>query len=219
MPSEIAAELRRVVLGRASIADGAAPPIVFGLVNAATGPTRAAAAAVATALAISAIRLRRGHSLKFAIAGLGGVGIAATAAIAGGPEGFFLPAIISAAATSAVIVVSIIARRPFVAWTSWVVRDWPLSWYWHPRVRPAYTSASWLWAAFFAARAAGQWSTLDDIGTATVFRVVAGWPALIALLVVTYSLGRRRLARLAGPSVDEYLLGEPEPWSGQQSGF
>ena len=234
MLSEIASELRTVLLGRASIADGVLPPIVFGLVNAFAGPAPAAAAAVATAITIVIIRLRRGNSVKFALAGLGGVAVAATAALVQGPEGFFLPSIVSAggtavlfdyllprdvARTAVLIIASIVARRPFVAWTSWIARDWPLSWYWHPRVRPAYTQASWIWAAFFTVRALGQWATLDDIGSATAFRVIAGWPSLIVLLVVTYSVGRRRLVRLAGPSVDEYVSGEPEPWKGQQSGF
>jgi hypothetical protein len=219
MLSEIASELRTVLLGRASIADGVLPPIVFGLVNAFAGPAPAAAAAVATAITIVIIRLRRGNSVKFALAGLGGVAIAATAALVQGPEGFFLPSIVSAGGTAVLIIASIVARRPFVAWTSWIARDWPLSWYWHPRVRPAYTQASWIWAAFFTVRALGQWATLDDIGSATAFRVIAGWPSLIVLLVVTYSVGRRRLVRLAGPSVDEYVNGEPKPWEGQQSGF
>lgn len=219
MLPEIASELRTVLLGRASIADGVLPPIVFGLVNAFAGPVPAAGAAVATAITIVITRLRRGNSVKFALAGLGGVAIAATAALVQGPEGFFLPSIVSAGGTAVLIVASIVARRPFVAWTSWIARDWPLSWYWHPRVRPAYTQASWIWAAFFTVRALGQWATLDDIGSATAFRVIAGWPSLIVLLVVTYSVGRRRLVRLAGPSVDEYVSREPEPWKGQQSGF
>ena len=219
VPSEITSELRTVLLGRASIADGALPPIVFGVTNARFGTAMGAAAAIVAALVIVAARLRRGHSVKFALAGLGGVAIAATASLVRGPEGFFLPSIASAAGTSVLILISIIAKRPFVAWTSWLARDWPLAWYWHPRIRPAYTLASWLWAVFFAVRALGQWATLDDLGTATAFRDVAGWPALIVLLDVTYSLGRRYLTRLACPSVAEYLGAEPEPWKGHQSGF
>lgn len=219
MPSEIAAELRTVVFGRASIIDGVFPPLVFGVISALAGVTPAAIAALAIAIVIVLARLIRGNPLKFALAGLAGTLIATGAALLQGPEGFFLPAVVSGAATAAVIVVSIAARRPFVAWTSWLARNWPIDWYWHPRVRPAYTRASWWWAAFFALRALGQWLTLDSTGWATAFRVVAGWPALIGLLIVTYLAGRRRLVALGGPSVEEYSNGQPEPWVGQQSGF
>ena len=151
--------------------------------------------------------------------GLVGVAIASAAAWLAGPEGFFLPAVASGFGTALLIVVSIIARKPFVAWTSWLARSWPLSWYWHPQVRPAYTFVSWIWAAFFSLRAAGQWATLDDTATAATYRVVAGWPALLVLLVLTYVLGRRRLDALAGPSVDEFEEGSAPPWQGQQRGF
>jgi hypothetical protein len=49
--------------------------------------------------------------------------------------------------------------------------------------------------------------------------VVTGWPALLALLVVTYVLGRRWLEALQGPSVEEFLAGADPPWRGQERGF
>ncbi|MDF1594778.1 MAG: DUF3159 domain-containing protein [Acidimicrobiia bacterium] len=219
MPSELTSELRTVVFGRASILDGIVPPIIFGVVNALTGVRMAALAALTTSILIVLARLLRGRSVKFALAGFVGVLIASLASIWKGPDGFFLPSIISGAATAVLIVISIIARRPFVAWTSWLARDWPIDWYWHPQVRPAYTTVSWMWAAFFATRSVGQWLTLENTGTATTFRVVAGWPALLVLLVATYIWGRRLLTRLAGPSVEEFAAAAPQPWTGQKSGF
>ena len=117
------------------------------------------------------------------------------------------------------ILLSIIIRRPFVALTSWLARDWPLDWYWHPRVRPAYTRISWIWLGFFATRTVGQWLTLEDTGWAAVYRVAAGWPALLVLLIVSYILGRRFLVAMAGPSIAEFESDEPPPWRGQEAGF
>jgi hypothetical protein len=219
MGSEVLSELRAVVLGRASIVDGIVPPLVFGIGNALVSTKVAAVLAVGSALMIIAVRLQKGRSLKFALAGLFGVIAAAVSAIWLGPEGFFIPSIISGAGTTLLILISLIVNRPFVAFTSWLARDWPLDWYWHPQVRPAYTRISWIWLVFFATRTVGQWLTLEDAGWATAYRLAAGWPALLVLLIVTYTLGRRFLLVLAGPSVAEFVDDQPPPWRGQATGF
>lgn len=219
MPSGVIQELRTVVFGRASLADGILPPIVFAVADATAGTVTAAVLAVITGLAIVTVRLRSGRPVKFALAGLGGVTVAAVAALGLGPGGFFLPSVVSGAGLTMLIIISIGFGRPFVAWTSWLARSWPLAWYWHPRVRPAYTFVSWIWAAFFGLRTVGQWLTLESTSTAALYRVSTGWPALLLLLVATYVIGRRRLERLGGPSIDEFREGTPEPWAGQQTGF
>lgn len=219
MPSGVIQELRTVVFGRASLADGILPPIVFAVADATAGTVTAAVLAVITGLAIVTVRLRSGRPVKFALAGLGGVTVAAVAALGLGSGGFFLPSVVSGAGLTMLIIISIGFGRPFVAWTSWLARSWPLAWYWHPRVRPAYTFVSWIWAAFFGLRTVGQWLTLESTSTAALYRVSTGWPALLLLLVATYVIGRRRLERLGGPSIDEFREGTPEPWAGQQTGF
>ncbi len=219
MSSGVIQELRTVVFGRASIADGILPPVVFAVADATAGTVTAAVLAVVTGLAIVTVRLRSGRPVKFALAGLGGVTVAAVAALGLGPGGFFLPSVVSGAGLTMLIIISIGLGRPFVAWTSWLARSWPLAWYWHPRVRPAYTFVSWIWAAFFGLRTVGQWLTLESTSTAALYRVTTGWPALLLLLVATYVIGRRRLERLGGPSIDEFREGTPEPWAGQQTGF
>ncbi len=151
MSSGVIQELRTVVFGRASIADGILPPVVFAVADATAGTVTAAVLAVVTGLAIVTVRLRSGRPVKFALAGLGGVTVAAVAALGLGPGGFFLPSVVSGAGLTMLIIISIGLGRPFVAWTSWLARSWPLAWYWHPRVRPAYTFVSWIWAGFFGA--------------------------------------------------------------------
>ena len=41
----------------------------------------------------------------------------------------------------------------------------------------------------------------------------------LILLVVTYIVGQKRLQKLNGPSVEEFLNNTPEPWTSQQRGF
>lgn len=220
--SDIAAEVRQLVSGRVSIADGILPPLVFVGVNAVWGVTPAAVAGVATALAISAWRLVRRQPLRFALAGLGGTVIAATIAVrSGSATGYFLPGLVTGGLTTLAILASIAARRPFVAWSSWLARGWPIEWYWHPQVLPAYLRITWIWALFFGLRTIGQgWLFLSDRTTALgLTRVVTGWPALLLLLVLTYVLGRTWLDRLEGPSVAEFEVGAPPPWTGQRHGF
>jgi hypothetical protein len=219
---EIRQELRDVVFGRVGIADGVIPPLLFVVSNALWGVVVASVLGLGSAIGTTIWRLLRGRPIRFALAGLFGTALAvAVALLSRSAGGFFLPGIISSAGTTILIVVSIGVRRPFVAWTSAVARGWPLGWYWHPRVRAAYTRTSWLWAVFFASRSLIQWRLYDDQETATlaVARVIMGWPALLVLLVATYVLGRRWLAQLQGPSVAEFKAGENPPWQGQKRGF
>lgn len=220
--SEIRQELSDLVSGRVAIADGVIPPLVFVGVNAVWDLVPAAFAGVGSAIVIISWRLARGRRLRFALAGLLGTLLAVLLALrSGSADDYFVPGIVTGALTSLAILVSVVVRRPFVAWTSWVARGWPLDWYWHPRVRPAYSRVTWIWLAFFIARTLIQASLYRSGSTEMlgVARVLLGWPALLVLLVVTYILGRRWLAGLAGPSVAEFEAGIPEPWRGQPKGF
>ena len=219
---EILAELNQLFTGKVNIADGIVPPLVFIFTNSVAGLTTAAVLGLASAAGIVVWRLSRGRSLRFALAGLGGTVLAVAFALrSDDASSYFLPGIISGAVTTIAILASIALKRPFVAWTSWLVRGWPIDWYWHPRVRPAYTRTSWLWAAFFAVRTGAQsWLFLaGETTTLGIARVVTGWPALLILLIATYALGRKWLRDLEGPSVDEFRAGEDPPWEGQATGF
>ncbi len=220
--NEIRQELAEVVFGRVGIADGVIPPLLFVATNAAWGLVLASVVGLGSAVGITTWRLLRRRPIRFAVAGLLGTAVAVgAAALSRSAEGFFLPGIVSGAGTTILVLISIAFRRPFVAWSSAVARGWPLGWYWHPQVRPAYTRTSWMWAAFFGTRTLIQWRLYDneETGVLAVVRVIMGWPALLLLLVATYVLGRRWIARLQGPSVDEYKGGAEPPWDGQKRGF
>lgn len=222
MLSEVLDELRSIISGRSGIADGVLPPIVFVVVNSFAGVTPAAWSGAGIALLIVGWRLLKGRPLKFALSGLAGTMLATVLALRSGrAETFFLPGIISGALTTVGILISLAVRKPFVAWSSWITRSWPIEWYWHPQVLPAYMATTWLWAGYFGFRTGiTGWLFLDERTQAlAAFRVATGWPGLVALLVGTYLLGRAKLTALGGPSVEEFEAGAEPPWRGQQNGF
>ncbi len=197
-------------------------PIVFVAANQLGGLTTAAVAAGLVALSILVLRVLRRDTARFAIGGLAGTALAVGLALRSGrAEDYFLPGIISGAVTSLTVLVSILIRRPLVAITSWFARGWPLDWYWHPQVRPAYSTVAWLWVGFFGLRAWYQWTLAAEgaLVELAAARLATGWPGTVTLLIVSYVIGRRMLAGLGGPSVDEFTNGVKPPWEGQQSGF
>ena len=212
----------RAVTGKVGLLDTILPPILFLLLNGLAGFTAAMIGALGLSFVIAILRLRRGQSLLYALAGLGSVGLAiALALLLGRSEGFFLPGIVNGGLTVALALVSLLIRKPMVAWTSYLARRWPLDWYWHSQVRPAYSEVTVVWLIYFAAKLFWQVALFqnNNVNELTLVNTLTGWPATIALLVFSYLYGTWRLARLRGPSVEEFQNGAPAPWSGQMRGF
>jgi hypothetical protein len=212
----------RAVTGKVGLLDTILPPVLFLLLNGLAGFTAAMIGALSLSVVTAILRLRRGQSLLYALAGLGSVGLAiAFALLLGRSEGFFLPGIVNGGLTVALALVSLLLRKPMVAWTSYLARRWPLDWYWHDRVRPAYTEVTVFWLIYFAAKLLWQVTLYQSnaVDQLALFNTLTGWPATIALLILSYLYGTWRLAQLRGPSVDEFRDGAPAPWSGQRRGF
>jgi hypothetical protein len=212
----------QTVAGRVGLLDTILPPVLFLLLNSLAGFTAAMLGALGLSLVIALVRWRQGQSLLYALGGMGSVGLAVGLAYGlGRSEGYFLPGIVNGALMTALALVSLLIRKPMVAWTSYLARRWPLDWYWHPRVRPAYSETTWLWAVFFGLRL--LWQVLlfrgQDADTLAWVNALTGWPATILLLMVTYLYGSWRLTQLRGPSVEEFRAQSPPPWQGQRRGF
>jgi hypothetical protein len=116
---------------------------------------------------------------------------------------------------------SLIIRKPMVAWTSFIARRWPLEWYWHDQVRPAYSEVTLAWTFFFGLRLFWQVILFQghNVNQLSLVNALTGWPAIILLLVVSYLYGTWRLAQLRGPSVEEFRNNTPAPWQSQRRGF
>ena len=212
----------RAVTGKVGLLDTILPPILFLLLNGLAGFTAAMIGALGLSVLIALLRLRRGQSLLYALAGMGSVGLAiALALLLGRSEGFFLPGIVNGGLTIALALVSLLICKPMVAWTSYLARRWPLDWYWHEKVRPAYTEVTRAWIIFFALRLLWQVTLFQgqDVSQLALVNTLTGWPATIVLLIVSYLYGTWRLAQLQGPSVEEFNNNTPAPWQGQRRGF
>lgn len=219
---ELVDEFRQVVLGRANLLDSILPPLIFVIVNALLGFDYAMWGSLALAVILGIARVIRGQSPLYALGGVAGVGLAVGLTwLLGREEGYFLPGIISNGLLALLCLLSIVLRRPVVAWTSYLARRWPLDWYWHPRVRPAYSEVTALWLLFFAGRLVLQLVLYEReaVGLLALLNVVSGWPATIVLLVISYLYGTWRLRHLGGPSVQEFEASAEPPWQGQQRGF
>ena len=219
---ELVEEFRAVFAGRSNLADSVIPPIIFLVVNSLLGFDYAVWGSLLISLLVSLFRLSRGQSLKHALGGLGGVILAILAAkLLNKAEGYFLPGVITGILKAVICGVSVVVGRPLVAWTSHIARRWPLDWYWHPKVRPAYSEVTLVWTLFFVIRLLPQ---LFLIGKAQseilgIIQVATGWPATIALLATSYIYGTWRLGKMGGPSVEEFRSGVEPPWRGQRRGF
>jgi hypothetical protein len=220
--TEIREELKTVFSGRGSLFDSIVPPLIFLILNGLLGLPAGTWGALISVVVISTIRLIQKQSLWFALAGL------FTALLALGladwldrQEAFYLPQMINDLVFILVFLASLIFKRPFAAYTSFLTRGWPLQWYWQPKVRPAYMEVTMAWALLFTLRLALQFS-LYLKGQASFLAwldVLLGWPFMILVLVASYLYGNWRLRRLRGPSVEEWKNHTPPPWQSQQRGF
>jgi hypothetical protein len=219
---ELLEQLKLVFSRRNPIFDSVIPPLLFMLTNALYGLTSALWVAFGSSLLFILLRLFRHQALKPALLGAGATALAAgLALLLRQAQAFFLPALVNGALTVLVLLLSLVIRRPAVAFTSSLTRRWPLQWYWHERVRPAYSEVTAIWAIYSAAKLALQYHFYQQGQTnaLAVFNLISGWPALILLLVLSYLYGLWRLKQLGGPSVEEFKHNTPPPWQGQQRGF
>ena len=163
---ELVEEFRTVTAGRGNLIDAAIPPVTFLVANPLLGFDTAAYGALLSALLLGALRLARGQPLKYALSGLGATVLAIVAVrVLNRAEAYFLPGVVTGLLTVIACGLSVMVRRPLVTWTSHLIRRWPLGWYWHPRVRPAYSEVTIAWGIFFALKLALQAYLLREART------------------------------------------------------
>jgi hypothetical protein len=220
---ELQEELKSVFSGRGvRLLDSFLPLLIFLITNPLFGVNLALWGSLAVAGLFAIVRILKRESLVYALGGLGGVLLAGVfVKLSGSESGFFLPGLISGAITVILCVISTAINRPLVAWSSFVARRWPLDWYWHPKVLPAYNEVTIIWAVAFSARLALEFWLFQQqaVSALGVTRVLLGWPYTVILLIASYLYGLWRLDQLRGPSVEEFKTGKEPPWEGQKRGF
>lgn len=220
---ELFDELKSVFAGRGvKLLDALVPVVVFLAANPRLGIPLALGISIGTAILFFLFRLFKKDNLYYALGGLGAVLLAGLFAfLSDSAVGFFLPGLISSGLTVLLLLLSTAIRRPLAALTSHLTRSWPLAWYWHPSVRPAYSEVTLFWALGFGARLGLEYWLYQQgaAGSLGLIRTVLGWPYTVLLLILSYLYGLWRLGKLGGPSVEEFQAGASEPWEGQKRGF
>jgi len=219
---EIFEEFKSVFSGSNSLFDSFLPPLSFLVINALFGFQEALWASLGIGIIITTLRLLRRQKIGFALGGLG----AALFAIGlryflNSSKAFFLPTLINESLIMLALLVSIIVNRPAVAFTSALTRRWPLNWYWHERIRPAYTEVTYFWVAYYALKLIILFMIYrqGNLYRLAIISFISGWPSLILLLIISYIYGQKRLQKLHGPSVQEFIQNIPPPWQSQKRGF
>jgi hypothetical protein len=219
---ELIEEFRTVFSGRSNTVDTIIPPLLYALVNMFAGLFPATLSALGLAVLLTVIRLIRKQSWLYALSGLVLTLLAVGLAwLTQNAASFYLPDFLTGGILLASALISILAGKPLAAWSSHLTRAWPKEWYWLPNIRPAYTEVTWMWAAFIAGRLIIQYVLYQqaDVSRLGWANVLLGWPVTIAVLVISYIYGIWRLAKLRGPSVEEFIAHQPAPWNGQRKGF
>lgn len=220
---ELQEELKTVLSGRgARLLDSFLPLLVFLIANPMLGVNIALGAALAVTGVFAVFRIIQKESLVYALGGFGGVLLAGIfVKLSGSDTGFFLPGLISGAITIVLCTVSVVINRPLVAWMSFITRRWPLDWYWHPRILPAYNEVTIIWAVAFSARLVLEFWLFQQgaVNALGVTKILLGWPFIVILLIASYLYGLWRLDHLNGPGVEEFKTGKEPPWLGQKRGF
>jgi hypothetical protein len=220
---ELGEELKSVLSGRgARLLDSFLPLLIFLVLNPLLGVDAALWGSLVVAGLFAIVRILKKESLVYALGGLGGVLLAGLfVKLSGSESGFFLPGLISGAITVVLCTVSVVMNRPLVAWTSFIARRWPLNWYWHPKVLPAYNEVTIIWAVAFSARLVFEFWLFqrEAVNALGITKILLGWPFTVILLIASYLYGLWRLDHLSGPSVEEFNSGKEPPWEGQKRGF
>ena len=154
---ELFEEFISVFSGSSSLLDSLLPPLLFLIINAAFGFQPALWASLGIGAVIIILRLLRRQKAVFALGGLSAALLAiGLRYLLDSAQAFFLPAFINGSLTTLVLLISIIVKRPAVAFTSALTRRWPLRWYWYPRVRPTYGEVNAIWVVYSALKLAVQ---------------------------------------------------------------
>lgn len=176
------------------------PTLLFVVLFVLTGSIRIAAITAVAAVALALLaRLVQRQSLGSALGGLLGVGIGAVWAIrSGSGSDFYLPGLVINAVSLAILVLSILARRPLVGIIAGLVDPRVAPHLGEPAVRTVYARATGLFAALYAAKLAVQLPlfALGQVAALGVAKLVMGLPLFALVLWLVWLMHRALLHRL-----------------------
>ena len=218
--SEIKEELKALNPNNESIVDGVIAPIFFVVLANFVELNTAIYSTAILLTSLLVLRLFQRQNIKFVIYGFIGSLIAlAIARRQGSSSGFFLIGIIRDGAIGIVGILSILLGRPFTIYSSKAFRNWPKEWYFHKKIKPAYTKVAMIWSIYLLLKAGLQIYFYENPEILVLIKLATSNQTTIVLLVISYIYGQNQLKKLKGPSVEEFNNNSPEPWEGQLKGF
>ena len=218
--SEIKEELKALNPNNESIVDGVIAPIFFVVLANFVELNTAIYSTAILLTSLLVLRLFQRQNIKFVIYGFIGSLIALVIARRqGSSSGFFLIGIIRDSAIGIIGILSILIGRPFTIYSSKAFRNWPKEWYFHKKIKPAYTKVAMIWSIYLLLKAGLQIYFYENPEILVLIKLATSNQTTIILLVVSYIYGQNQLKKLKGPSIEEFNNNSPEPWEGQLKGF
>ena len=217
---EIKEELKALNPNNESIVDSVIAPIFFVVLGNFVELNIAIYSTAILLTSLLVLRLFQRQNIKFVIYGF--IGSLIALAIARRQEsssGFFLIGIIRDGAIGIIGILSILIGRPFTIYSSKAFRNWPKDWYFHKKIKPAYTKVAMIWSVYLLLKAGLQIYFYENPEILVLIKLATSNQTTIILLVVSYIYGQNQLKKLKGPSVEEFNNNSPEPWEGQLKGF
>jgi hypothetical protein len=177
--------------GRRGALDATLPPVAFVAGWLAGGQSIAigVTAALVVGVVLAGFRLRRGDRPGAVLAGLLGVVVAAMIAMyTGDGRDFFLPRLLSNAASALVWAISIVVRWPLLGVVVGAVLGQRTRWRRDPALLKAYGLASWVWVLQYVIRLAVfvPLYLADQTVALGVAQVALTWPLVAACLAVSW---------------------------------
>ena len=217
---EIKEELKALNPNNESIVDGVIAPIFFVVLANFVELNTAIYSTAILLTSLLVLRLVQKQNVKFVIYGfIGSLVALAIARRQGSSSGFFLIGIVRDSAIGIIGILSILVGRPFTIYSSKAFRYWPKDWYFHKKVKPAYSRVAMIWSIYLILKAGLQIYFYENAEILVLIKLATSNQTTIILLVVSYIYGQNQLKKLKGPSVKEFINDSPEPWEGQLKGF
>ncbi|MGB7594270.1 MAG: DUF3159 domain-containing protein [Erysipelotrichaceae bacterium] len=217
---EVLEELQSVLTGKTL--DAILPPILFILVKSFFGLYGALIGSFLLSTGFAILRYFKKQTLAYALGGMIGTSLTVLYAfISANAANYFIPGIVSNLFVLLLSIFTLIIDKPLAAFVSHLTRGWKLEWFWRKDIKPAYREVTWMWTAFFLMRSFIQITLFmqKSVDALVWANTLMGLPFTIAILVISYLYGIRRLHTLKGPGIDEFTEAKQAPFRGQTRGF
>ncbi|MFC0675168.1 DUF3159 domain-containing protein [Brachybacterium hainanense] len=205
--------VRDAVGGPRGIIESAAPTLLFVVLFIATRDVKLSAIAAVAVVAIALVaRLVARQSVSGALGGLIGVVVGAIWAIRSGQgSDLFAPGLVINAVTLALLLISILARRPLVGLLVAALDSRVADWTADPDARRVYTRATWVFAGLYAAKLLVQLPLFltDQVAALGAAKLVMGLPLFALAAWIVWMMHRALLARRAARA--QHRAGPPQP--------